>query len=171
MFEKIGRQAGLAGIALAAGLFASTSVLADNPHFIRATSSLDNEGNLVCSWKEAGLGANQNIDYECSAIATATYVCVNRGGKNPSAANKTSVQEEVSEPGTFNSGQNGQITASLTVDVPDSGDFSCPGGQSKQLASVSYTSVQLSDITNGVDAPLADQQSGCLLPNVVGACD
>ena len=170
MFEKIGRQAGLAGIALAAGLFASTSVLADNPHFIRATSSLDNEGNLVCSWKEAGLGANQSIDYECSAFATATYVCVNRGGKNPSAANKTSVEGQVSEPGTFNSGKNGQITASLTVAPPDSG-FSCPPGQSKELASVSYTSVQLSDTTNGINAPLADQQSGCLLPNVVGACD
>jgi hypothetical protein len=157
-------------LTLVGALGFGTSSWADSPHFIRAQSSLDNEGNLVCSWKEAGLGTNQNIDYVCSADATATYVCVNRGGANPSAQNKTTVSGPVSGSGTFSSGKNGQITASLTV-LPPPSDLSCPPGQKLELASVSYTTVVLTDNTNGVSITMADQSSGCLLPNVRGACD
>jgi hypothetical protein len=148
----------------------SGAALADNPHFIRASGSQNNDGSLTVSFKEAGLGTNQNIDYELTADATATYVCVNRGGANPSAQNKTTVAGPVSASGTFNSGKNGQVTASLTVDPPPS-DISCPPGQSLELASVSYTNVVLTDTTNNVSIELDDFASGCLLPNVRGACD
>jgi len=157
-------------LTLVGALGFGTSSWAQNAHFIRATSSLTNDGNLVCSWKEAGLGNNQLIQYTCSADATATYVCVNRGGGNPSAQNKTTVSGPVSESGEFSSGKNGQITQSLTVQPPPS-DISCPPGQSLELASVSYDNVVLTDTTNGVSISLADQESGCLLPNVRGACD
>jgi hypothetical protein len=142
---------------------------ADSPHFIRASGSLNNDGSLTVSFKEAGLGTNQNIDYLLTANATATYVCVNRGGANPSAQNKTTVAGPVSATGTFNSGKNGQVTASLTVNPPPS-DISCPPGQSLELASVSYTNVLLTDTTNNVSIPVGDVSSGCLLPNVRGAC-
>jgi hypothetical protein len=49
--------------------------------------------------------------------------------------------------GTFNSGRNGQDTASLTVSPPLS-DISCPPEQGLELASVTYTNVGLSDTTN-----------------------
>jgi hypothetical protein len=114
------------------------AALADSPHFIRATATLNANGTLTASFKEAGLGTNQNITYVLSADATATYVCVNRGGSNPSAQNKTTVAGPVSATGTFSSGKNGQVTASLTVSPPPS-DISCPPGQSLELASVSYT--------------------------------
>jgi len=105
-----------------------------------------------------------------TADATATYVCVNRGGANPSAQNKTTVSGPVIATGTFNSGKNGQVTASLTVSPPPS-DISCPRGQSLELASVSYTNVVLTDTTNNVSIALGDFTSGCLLPNVRGACE
>jgi hypothetical protein len=144
---------------------------AQNPHFIRASGELNNDGTLTVDFKEAGLGTNQNIDYVLSADATATYVCVNRGGANPAAANKTTVAGPVSATGTFNSGKNGQVTASLTVEPPPS-DIACPPGQDLQLAEVSYENVLLTDTTNdvalSVGGPFA---SGCLLPNVRGACD
>lgn len=127
--------------------------------------------NLTVSFKEAGLGTNQNIDYLAEADATATYVCVNKGGANPSAQNKTTVAGPVSETGTFSSGKNGQVTASLTIDPPPS-DISCPPGQSLQLAQVSYTNVSITDTTNGVTESIAGTfDSGCLLPRVRGACD
>jgi hypothetical protein len=158
---------------VAAGVAALGSglALATSPHFINAADAINfDNGNLTCSWKEAGLGNNQLITYACSASATATFVCVNGGRKNPSAANKTTVAGDVSAEGTFNSGKNGSITASLVVSPPGPGSFDCPNGQSLELAQVSYTNVILTDTTNGVAVPLADQSTGCLLPDVQGAC-
>jgi hypothetical protein len=141
-----------------------------SPHFVRADAALSGT-SLTVSFKEAGLGTNQLITYVASADATATYVCVNRGGANPSAANKTTVTAPVSETGTFSSGKNGQVTASLTIAPPGPGSFTCPSGQSLELASASYTNVAITDTTNNVTEPIAGTFStGCLLPNVRGAC-
>jgi hypothetical protein len=159
----------IAVLSLMVVAIAAVPALAQNEHFVRASGSLNNAGSLTVSFKEAGLGTNQLIDYTLTADATATYVCVNRGGANPSAQNKTTVAGPVSASGTFNSGKNGQVTASLTVSPPPS-DISCPSGQTLELASVSYTNVTLTDTTNNVSISLGDFSSGCLLPNVRGAC-
>jgi len=143
---------------------------ADSPHFVRASAELSGT-NLVVSFKEAGLGTNQLTTYVASADATATYVCVNRGGANPSAANKTSVTEPVTATGTFPSGKNGQVTASLTISAPGAGSFSCPPGQSLELAQVTYSNVAITDTTNNVRQSIPGTfATGCLLPNVRGAC-
>jgi hypothetical protein len=160
-------------LAFAAGLaFGSVAALADSPHFLKATATLNTTtGALTCSWKEAGLGDNQSITYVCSADATATYVCVNRGGANPSAQNKESVEGPVSATGDFSSGKNGQITGSLTVHPPGAGSFSCPPGQSLELAQATFTNVKITDTDNGIVAPVVGTFStGCLLPEVRGAC-
>jgi len=125
-----------------------------NAHFIKATASLDKNGNLVVSWKEAGLGANASITYTASAVANATYQCVNHGNNCPQAANKQTVAGPVSSTGTFESGKNGQITASLTVQPPPA-TITCPGSQILKLAEVSYSNIILSDNTNGVSATVA----------------
>lgn len=158
-------SAGCAMLALAV-----PAALADSPHFIKAAAALNADGSLTASFKEAGLGTNQNITYTLSGNGTAVYVCVNRGGANPSASNKTTVAGPVSATGTFSSGKNGQVTASLTVQPPFQ-DIGCPGGQTQQLASVSYTGMTLTDTTDGISISLGDFASGCLLPNVRGACD
>ncbi|HEY0889944.1 MAG TPA: hypothetical protein VGE38_10065 [Nocardioides sp.] len=141
-----------------------------SPHFISASGGLNANGSLTVNFKEAGLGTNQNITYVLSADATATYVCVNRGGANPSASNKTTVSGPVSATGTFSSGKNGNVVGSLTVQPPPT-SLTCPGGQTLRLASVSYTNVTLTDTTNGITASIPGTfDSGCLLPNVRGAC-
>jgi hypothetical protein len=141
-----------------------------SPHFITANATLNANGTLTATFKEAGLGTNQSINYTLSADATATYVCVNKGGANPSAQNKTTVAGPVSASGTFSSGKNGNVVGSLTVSPPPS-DITCPPGQTLQLASVSYSNVTLTDTTNNVSVFLGDSfSSGCLLPNVRGAC-
>jgi hypothetical protein len=162
----------IATVALVFVAFAliAQQALAQNEHFIFARASLNNNGTLTVNFKEAGLGTNQLINYTLTADATATYVCVNRGGANPSAQNKTTVAGPVITSDTFPSGKNGQVTASLTVSPPPS-DISCPPGQSLELASVTYTNVVLTDTTNQVVQPIAGTfSSGCLLPNVRGAC-
>jgi hypothetical protein len=111
---------------LATAAFATSAAFAVSPHFVNAEGNLNADGSLTVSFKEAGLGTNQNINYLLTADASATYVCVNKGGKNPSAQNKTTVAGPVSAEGTFSSGKNGNVTAALTVDPPPS-DISCPG--------------------------------------------
>jgi hypothetical protein len=157
-------------LALALVAAMATSALAVSPHFVSASAQLSGT-NLVVSWKEAGLGTNQLISYTASADATVTYVCVNRGGGNPSASNKTTISGPVSASGTFSSGKNGNVTASLTLNPPGPGSFSCPSGQSLEIAQVVYTNVAITDTTNNITEPIPGTfDTGCLLPNVRGAC-
>ena len=76
----------------------------------------------------------------------------------------------VSASGSFSSGKNGNITASLTAAPPSAGSFSCPNGQKLRLALVTYTNITLTDTTNNIPVNLGTRSSGCLLPNVTGAC-
>jgi hypothetical protein len=156
-------------LALAALLMAAPAAFAQNAHFISTSASINSDGSLTASFKEAGLGANVNVSYALTGQGTATWVCVNKGGSNPSASNKTTVNGPVSATGTFSSGKNGNITASLTVQPPPS-NITCPGGQKLQLASASYTGMTIADTTNSVSVSLGDFATGCLLPNVRGAC-
>src|SRR5205085_8780543 len=119
-------------------------------------STVADGGDLVVSWKEAGLGNDVTITYTATANATASYACINGGGNHPSASNKETVNGPVSASGSFLSGKNGSITASLTGEEPGAGNFSCPSGQSMVLAGVSYTNVLLTDTINGTYVPLPD---------------
>lgn len=157
----------LAGVVLAA-----SPALATSPHFISVSGNLSGS-NLIVSWKESGLGNNLLISYTTNADATAVFVCVNGGNKNPSAANKTTVSGPVSATGSFSSGKNGTISASLTLNPPGPGSFSCPSGQRLEVASVTYSNVTLTDTTTPVGPVTVGTgtfSTGCLLPNVKGAC-
>jgi hypothetical protein len=123
---------------------------ADSPHFIGKASAQLVGADLFVSFKEAGLGDNALITYVASADATASFVCVNGGGQCPNAANKATVSGPDSATGTFASGKNGQVTQSLTVEALGPGGFFCPNGQNLVLASVSYSNITVTDITNNV---------------------
>jgi hypothetical protein len=102
---------------LALSGFMATNARAQNPHFLRcAASGVNADGTLDVSFTIAGLGSNQSIAVTASATADATYGCLNRGQNCPNAANKVNVQSDVSATGTFTSGKNGSIRASLNVD-------------------------------------------------------
>jgi hypothetical protein len=135
-------------------------------HFMSSSASVNSDGSLTVSWDEAGLG-NGNVTYTLSANATATYACINGGGKHPSAANKETFSSQVSTGGSFQS-KNGRVQASLTTGPLSSDGFTCPSGQTLVLAQVSYTNIVLTDTTNNVTSTLSDQ-SGCLV-SVKGIC-
>ena len=143
-----------AALAATAVLALASPAFADAPKFHSATSSVNNAGALVVNWDERGLG-NLNIDYTLTADASAVYACINGGGNHPQAANKETVNAEVSASGSFEP-KNGRIVASLAAGPPSAGAFSCPNGQRLVLASVSYTNITLTDTTNGVSTPVAD---------------
>ena len=132
------------------GALASTS----GAHFMSATSAVNGDGALVVTWDEAGLG-NENIDYTLTADATAIYACINNGGHHPKASNKESVHGSVSTGGSFQA-KNGRVKASLTAGPLTDPSFTCPSGQTRILAKVTYTNIVLTDTTNDVVANPAD---------------
>ena len=136
----------------AALLFAAPALAA--PHFHSASSSVNSSGALIVSFDERGLG-NLNVDYALTADATAQYACINGGNKNPSAANKQSFEGSVSGGGSFEV-KNGRVVASLAAGPLLAPQFTCPNGQRRVLAAVSYTDVVLTDISNGVSIDVAD---------------
>jgi len=121
--------------------FGATMAWAANLQFNQASVTRSNE-NLVCTFKITGLGDNGRVNVECSADADATYGCINKGGKNPSAANKQEETGRVSAEGLFNSDKNGSVTGSLTVSPPPT-TLSCPSGQVLRLCAVTYSAIQL----------------------------
>lgn len=139
--------------AVAALLAFSASALAA-PHFQSASSSVNNAGALVVSFDERGLG-NGDIDYTLTADADATYACINHGGKNPSAANKRAFEGQVTGGGSFEA-KNGRVRASITVGPLQAPEFTCPNGQQRVLAAVTYTNIVLTDTTNGVSTNVPD---------------
>jgi hypothetical protein len=129
---------------IALSSFMAITVWAASPHFLRCSASgVNDDGSLNVCFKIAGLGDNQTLTVTASAHADAIYGCLNHGQQCPNAANKVEVQQDVSASGTFTSGKNGSIRASLTVDPPPT-TLDCPGGQRLVLVSVSYTNVSVS---------------------------
>jgi hypothetical protein len=122
--------------------------------FHEVDSSVGSNGALIVSFDQRGLGEG-DITYSLTADAEATYACINRGGKNPEAANKQTNPGAVSGGGTFEA-RNGRVTASLSAGPISAGSFSCPGGQRLVLAAVSYTNIVLTDTTNNVVAQVDD---------------
>lgn len=120
--------------------------LLSSPHFISATAALDAAHNAVVSWKESGLGDNVSITYKASANVTATFECVNNGGNVPTS--KVTVSGPVTATGTFSSGKNGSIDASLTLLAPTS-SLTCPPGQHME-EQITYTNIAITDTTNGI---------------------
>jgi hypothetical protein len=123
--------------------------LADNPHFVNASATFDkNTGNLLVSFKIAGLGTNVTTTVMTSGDATAEYACQNRGGNFPTDPKKQTVNGPVSASGEFTSGKNGSINGSLLLTPPPT-TLTCPGNQRVVLASVTYTNVQISEPNAG----------------------
>jgi hypothetical protein len=140
----------------------AVSAIAVAAKFHSVTSSVDNSGALVVSFDQRGLG-NEDISYTLTADAVANFYCINGGGKNPAAANKRTVNAEVSAGGTF-SPRNGRVIASLSAGPPSAGDFSCPPGQRLRFGDVTYTNIVLTDTTNGVTVNVADASRTFFVP-------
>jgi hypothetical protein len=171
------RKVGQLGLAIVAALAVivglASPAYASFPHFktlsvsvtgssVAATRSATSSAgtsalpNLLFTWIEVGLGNPGNgVDYTFSTVVTATFGCVNGGGKNPSASNKTTVTEPVGTAATLTVDKNGQITGSVVVptsSVSPPAGFSCPSGQMLVALSATFTQNKITDTTNGVTA-------------------
>ena len=141
-------------VALTVGSTLAAPPQTSGAHFMSASGSVDSTGALVVTFDEAGVGTS-SIDYTLTADATATYACINGGGKHPKAANKETESGDVSGGGTFEP-KHGRVTGSVSAGPISAGSFSCPSGQTLVLAAVSYTNIVLTDTQNNVSTTIAD---------------
>ena len=132
--------------------FPTAALAALNWHDV--TGAITDNGALVVSFKETGLGDTQMVEYSVTAAGSADYACINRGGHNPKAHNKRSFSGPLNASGTLAADHNGRIVGSITLGpVPPAADWKCPKGQTATLVAVSYTDITLCDDTNGVCYP------------------
>jgi hypothetical protein len=124
------------------------------PQFHAASSSVNDAGALVVSFDERGLG-NENVDYTLTADATALYACLNKGGNHPQAANKEQFEGQVSGGASIEP-KNGRVVASIPAGPLQAPQFTCPSGQQRVLAAVTYTNIVLTDTTNNVSTSVPD---------------
>jgi hypothetical protein len=152
----------IAALSLLLVALAATAALAGNPHFIRnATNATLSGDDLVVNFKEAGLESGSVETVTVSADALTTYQCVNRGGHNPSASNKTTTASELSESDTFRADRSGNITGTQTLSPPTAAElgFSCPSGQRVEFVSVTYSNVMVVDDTSGASIAIPGEFS------------
>jgi hypothetical protein len=155
------------GVGAAFLTFSVAGALAGFPHFRSVTTSITTSSTttsasttiasadvtqafLNVSFREVGLGSNEGTLVRVTSDATAVYACLNRGGRNPKAGNKQTVTSPVSTQDTFTSDKNGSISGTLTAAAPGPGDFTCSSGQTLVLASVTFSNIVLTDVTNGI---------------------
>jgi hypothetical protein len=123
-------------------LFAS-SAAAGSPHFVGTPSAdVNTSGQLVVSFRIAGLGAGDTVNVSLTADGTAAYGCQNKGGNFPSDPKKTEAAP-LGTSTTFTSDRNGNVRGTVRLG-PLPTTLDCPGGQKEVLISVTYTNVVVS---------------------------
>lgn len=160
--RQVGKYLGMLASLVVLLALSAPVALAGNPHWIKsATFDSISGSSLVATFKEAGLPSGATETITLSAHVAITYECVNGGGHNPSASNKTAFQETSSVSGNFSADRNGNIVGSLTLTAPSAASlgFSCPPGQTVTFVSVYYTQVSLADEDTGISIALADQSA------------
>jgi hypothetical protein len=156
------------------GLMAQAASATSGAHFFSTSGTVTSTGALNVGWDEAGVG-NATVNYNLTTEASALYACINGGGNHPKAANKQASNGPITTPTQGVNPINGRVKVTLgsTDSIfagPLGSTLTCPSGQTFVLACVKYTNIVIHDLTNGVDASVADQArtfvniTGCPIP-------
>ena len=104
---------------------------ADNPHYRKGPSCVDNGLTATCTGTITGLGNGDVIVTADFPDATGSTTCTNKGGnqapgQNPAADAATSGTQFINNP------KNGTVSFTVSTDVPPnptSAEAGCPSGQ------------------------------------------
>jgi hypothetical protein len=131
--------------AFAAVVMGASAALADSPHFLFATNSIDTStGQLNTAFKEVGLGTGTtSVGITITADSTATYQCYNKAGNKPQGVPKTAGPSGVAGSANFPV-RNGQTSGTAVAD-PVASPISCPSGQRLFLDAVTYSNTVITD--------------------------
>jgi hypothetical protein len=123
-------------LAVAAVLGTAATAFAGSPHFVGTPTYVVTSSSVTVQAKEAGLGDEPQIH----VVLTGTARCVNPGGNDPQAANKTTFAVAADEPV-----QNGKSDYTLTAALAFQPSCSPP-------MTAQVTLIQLADETSGITA-------------------
>ena len=101
----------------------SSSTGSGNPHFLEGPVFFDNGTTLTATGSIVGLGNNQGVTIEVSALAEISSKCTNPGGMVVPGQSRT---ETIKFYGTFTSDKNGRVNFTVTSTTPKPGI--CPNG-------------------------------------------
>jgi hypothetical protein len=156
MHRTFGKQSKRAGIALAAvGSLAAFAIgTAQAQQFTRADISLDGAGNLTCTFRETGLGANSLVTYECAAGALGVVSGCFAKNRFVGPTSLAIFQEVAPEqPVTLLARTNGTIGATLTTEAPESGHGGgevCTEPAEARVVAMRWCNASLLDVTNNI---------------------
>jgi hypothetical protein len=122
--------------AAAAVTLSMSPAFAGSPHFVGTPVFTTAGATVTVAAKEAGLGDEAQIH----VVLTGTATCLNPGGNNPQAANKTTFTAAADEPV-----QNGQSTYEVSATAVLSPDCVPP-------MTLVFSDLLLADTTNGLTA-------------------
>jgi hypothetical protein len=126
-----------AAVAAAAGLIlAAAPAMAGSPHFVGAPTFTTSGATITVTAKEAGLGDEAQVH----VVLSGTAQCVNPGGNDPQAGNKTTFSQAADEPV-----QNGKADYQITATAVLTPACSPP-------MTIAFSGVTLTDTTNGLTA-------------------
>jgi hypothetical protein len=125
--------------------FMAITVLAQNAHFMSCSSTVNNNGSLSVSFRIAGLGTGASDTITANTTAHEVWGCLNHGNQCPNAANKFTTSEQLTGSLTVTAGHNGSASGTIRVSPKQPTNFSCPGGQTLVLISVTYDDVTLTN--------------------------
>jgi hypothetical protein len=127
-------------------------------------------GELAVLWTESGLVPNQWVTYEINGNASAIYACSTGSG----ATAMPTVGGPMSDDIAVMSSDSGSVRKTVGVNVPEPGSLTSTCSGSLVLYQVSYTGMNICDISNNV--PCASVGSGnftqtfCNLTKNPGRC-
>jgi hypothetical protein len=131
-----------ATLVVAAVLAIGAAAASAAANFKSSSFSVNSAGQLVCSYDVSGLGNVSSTTGTCSGQNTAVYQCINNGGKNPAAGNKSTSTGDASTSQAVPV-HNGRATGSLIVNPVGPGSFTCPGGQTLYLVQSCYSNTTM----------------------------
>jgi hypothetical protein len=123
-------------IAAAAVMALATPAFAGSPHFVGTPAFTTSGATVTVTAKEAGLGGEAQIH----VVLSGTAQCVNPGGNDPQAGNKTAFSTAADEPV-----QSGKADYAVTATAVLTPSCSPP-------MTIAFSDVTLTDTTNGLTA-------------------
>ena len=133
-----------------------------NPHFLSAVYSVpasgQNAGDLVFSFKQAGLGSFATAAYALSADYQAVVQCYNRANNEPQGSPHSYTVEGLGTSESFPV-RNGSVSGQIVLDAPDVPD-TCRKPHYPVVESASWSNISLEAPGDEDPAPSGSLSSG-----------
>jgi hypothetical protein len=135
-------------VALALALGFPAGAFAQNGHFVRTQTCVDQGTTLLCSGKVAGLGGT-TFEIKVAANGIATVECTNPGGNV--APGQTFETATEGSSGPLPTPRNGQFRYSISTETPDAPADSCPNAQwTPEVVDVEFGDATITLLEDGV---------------------